>query len=372
MGQVLLKSQLQPLHLFLDKEGYLRVGGRLQHSHLPYDSKHQLILPPAHHITELITMNEHLKLLHAGPQFLSASLRQQYWMLRMKQVIRPVLHHCLPCFKLKAVASQQLMGQLPLARVTVSCLFVNAEIDYVGPFEIKSGNTRSKTITKCYVALFICMATKAIHLELVSNLTTEAFIAALKCFIARRVLIDHLYSDNGSNFVEANRELKAFFKSEEFLRQVHNYAAETQFQWHFIPPNSPHCGGLWEAGVKSLKYHWKRIVVKALLTFGEFSTLLTQVEACLNSQPLIVLSNEPNNPSYLSPGHFLIGAPLTSLPEPNFTNATMNSLSRWQRVQRFNQQLWERWSADYLNSLQQCSKWCSQQLDLQPRMLVLL
>ena len=201
----------------------------------------------------------------------------------MKQVIRPVLHRCLPCFKLKAAASQQLMGQLTLARVTVAHPFVNAGIDYVGPFEIKSGNTRSRTTTKCYIALFICMATKAIHLELVSNLTSEAFIAALKRTIARRGFIDHLYSDNGSNFVGANRELKAFFKSEEFSRQVHDYATKTQFQWHFIPPNSPHFGGLWEAGVKSLKYHWKRTVGKELLTFEEFSTLLTQVEACLNS-----------------------------------------------------------------------------------------
>jgi len=183
--QVSSKSQLQPLHPFFDKEGYFRVGGRLQHSHLPYDPKHQLILPPVHHITELIIMNEHLRL-HAGPQLLSASLRQQYWIPRMKHVIRSVLHCCLPCFKLKAAASQQLMGQLPLARVIVSHPFVNAGIDYVGPFEIKSGNTRSKTTTKCYVALFICMATKAIHLELVSNLTSEAFIAALKHFIARR------------------------------------------------------------------------------------------------------------------------------------------------------------------------------------------
>jgi hypothetical protein len=103
------------------------------------------------------------------------------------------------------------MGQLPLARVTMARPFVNAGIDYVGPFEIKSGNTRNKTTTKCYVALFICMATKAIHLELVSNLTYEAFIAALKRFIAGRGLIEHLYSDNGSNFVGANRQLKAIF-----------------------------------------------------------------------------------------------------------------------------------------------------------------
>jgi len=131
--------------------------------------------------------------------------------------------------QVKAATLQQLMGQLPLERVTVARPFLNAGIDYVGPFEIKSGNIRSKTTTKCYIALFISMATKAIHLELVSYLTSEAFIAALKCFIARRGLIDHLYSNNGSNFVGVNRELKEFFKSEEFLRQVHNYASKAQF-----------------------------------------------------------------------------------------------------------------------------------------------
>jgi len=118
--------------------------------------------------------------------------------------------------------------------------------------------------------------------------------------------------------------------------------------------------------------HWKRIVGKALLTFEGFSTLITQVEACLNSRPLTALFHEPNDPSHLSPGHFLIGAPLTPLPEPDFTNTIMNSLSRWQRVQQFNQQLWKRWSSDYLNNLQQRSKWRSQQPDLQPGMLVLL
>jgi hypothetical protein len=124
--------------------------------------------------------------------------------------------------------------------------------------------------------------------------------------------------------------------------------------------------------VKKSLYHWKIIVSKVVMTFEEFNTLITQIEACLNSRPLTALSNDPNDPRYLSPGHFLMGAPLTSLPEPDITNATMNSLSRWQRVQRFNQQLWKKWSTDYLNSLQQRTKWRNQQSDLQPGMLVLL
>ena len=122
--------------------------------------------------------------------------------------------------------------------------------------------------------------------------------------------------------------------------------------------------------MKSLKYFWKRIVSKTLLTFEKFSALFTQIEVFLNSRPLTTLSNNPNNPSYLTPDHVLIGAPLTSLPEPDFTNITI--ITRWQGFQRYSQQLWKGRSADYLNSLQQPSKWRSKQPDLQRGLLVLL
>jgi hypothetical protein len=216
------------------------------------------------------------------------------------------------------------------------------------------------------------MATKAIHLELVSNLTSKAIIAALKRFIARRVLIGHLYRDNGSSFVGANTELKAFFKSEEFLQQVHIKAGKTRLQWQFIPPNSPHFGALWEAGVKSSKYHWKRIVGKALLNFDEFSTAITQVEACWNSRPLIALSSELNDPRYLCTGHFLIGAILTSLPEPALAVQQRSACPESNEFNALISSCGKRWSADYLNNLQQSSKWRSQHPDLQPGTLVLI
>jgi hypothetical protein len=201
-GQVSSKSQLQPLHPFLDKEGYLRVGGRLQHSHLPYDSKHQLILPPAHHITELIIMNEHLRLLHAGPQILSASLRQQYWIPRMKQVICPVLHRCLPCFKLKAASSQQMMGQLPLARVTVSRPFVNAGIDYVGPFEIKSGN-------------------KTVKQDVRSTMYTHCSCMQVPLFtLLRQTQTQQVYSQNMLKFVGKCKAIPPYFLYDDLRGEI--------------------------------------------------------------------------------------------------------------------------------------------------------
>ena len=125
-------------------------------------------MPPTHHRTELITVNEHFRFLHAGPQLMSAYLRQHYWVPGINQVIRSVLHCFLSCFKLKAAASQQLMGRLPLARVGVTLQFLNTGIDFMSPFEINSGNTTRKTTAVCYVTLFISMETKAIYLELLS------------------------------------------------------------------------------------------------------------------------------------------------------------------------------------------------------------
>jgi hypothetical protein len=183
--EVRKNSELCSLYPFLDKHGLLRVGGRLTNSSLPYENYHQVILPSRHHLRELIIRAKHQRLLHAGPQYLLASLRQKYWIPRVRQVIRSVLHRCLPCFKQRAAASQQQMCQLPIARVQKAQLFVNCGVDYAAPFYVQQGSPRSKFQVKCYVFIFVCLAVTAIHLELVSNLTSDACIAALRRIIAR-------------------------------------------------------------------------------------------------------------------------------------------------------------------------------------------
>ncbi|XP_075235078.1 uncharacterized protein LOC142332516 [Lycorma delicatula] len=239
------KSELLNLHPFLDDRNIIRVGGRLNNADLEYD---QIILPPKHHLTMLIIKAEHLRLLHVAPQLLLASLRLRYWIPRARKVIRSVIHNCVTCFLFKAASANQLMGQLPKHRVEISRPFLNSGVDYAGPFQIKYWNPRSKITTKCYVAIFVCLATHAIHIELVSNLTSQAFLAALRRFSARRGHVANLYSDNGTNFVAANNELNSLRKlshDKEFNTDIENYAAKLQLKWHFIPANSHHFGGLW-------------------------------------------------------------------------------------------------------------------------------
>ncbi|KAH0818571.1 hypothetical protein GEV33_004220 [Tenebrio molitor] len=230
-----------------------------------------------------------------------------------------------------------------------------------------------KTV-KAYVALFVCLATKAIHLELVGDHTAESFKNCLKRMMARRGIVANLYSDNGTNFVGTDRELKEtyFLLQQDKVDSIKCFLADRSINWHFIPPHSPHMGGIWEAGVKSCKYHFKRIVGNALLRYEELYTLLTLIESCLNSRPITPMSNDPHDLEALTPGHFLIGAPLTAPLEPNLEETQSNRLSRWELVERLRQQWWSRWSHEYLHQLQTRAKWRSKSSDIRPDKMVVI
>ncbi|KMQ90765.1 hypothetical protein RF55_9437 [Lasius niger] len=198
----------------------------------------------------------------------------------------------------------------------------------------------------------------AVHLEVVSDYTAEAFLAALKRFVSHRGLCRTIWSDCGTNFVDADAQLRALFTvSSPERRRIIGQLAADNIQWRFNPPSTPHLGGIWEAAVKSLKHHLWRVLGDATLTFEEMSTLLTQVEACLNSRPLQALSDDPEDLAALTPGHFLVGSVLTAVPELSLLDHPPNRLTRWQLLQRMRDHFWERWSKEYLHSLTHRPKW---------------
>lgn len=195
------------------------------------------------------------------------------------------------------------------------------------------------------------MATKAVHLEVVSDMTTDAFLKAFKRFISRRGKLADVFSDNGTNFIGAHRELdelRNLFSQKEHKNKIIDKMASDRIRWHFIPPRAPHFGGLWEAAVKSFKQHFYKTASDAALTFEEASMLITQIESILNSKPLTAMSSDPNDVNYLFAGHFLIGSTITSYLEPEITHLKINQLSRWQRLEQIRQHFWKRWSAEYL------------------------
>ena len=192
--------------------------------------------------------------------------------------------------------------------------------------------------------------------------------------MSRRGKVSHMYSNNGTNFLEANKELlilKTLFDSQEFSNNVINALANQQITWHFITPRSPHMEGLWESAVKSTKYHLKRVIGATLLNYDDMNSVLTMIEACLNSRPLSPLSNDPSDLEPLTPGYFLIGEALNTPPEPDITHIPVNRLSRYQLTEQIKQSFWKRCSQEVLYQLQQRIKWTNSQTR-QPHIEVLV
>lgn len=369
-------SRLKTLDPFIDSQGLMRVGGRLANSNLPYDAKHQLLLNPHHALTRLIILNEHHRHLHSGSQTILSATRQRFWILNGRSTIRNIISKCVTCFRVKPRILQQKMANLPTDRVNQNRSFYIVGIDFAGPFNIKDGKLRNRSIIKAYLCVFVCFTTKAVHLELVSDLSAKSFLNALKRFTSRRGLCKRIYSDNGTNFVRADKEIKELYSAlKKFVneQEIIDWFLQNQIEWKFNPPYSPHRGGLWEAAVRQAKFHLKRIVGKLTLTFEDLYTVVTQIEAIMNSRPLFPLSNDPNDFSVLTPGHFLIGQSLCSLPESDITKLPENRLKQYQILQQTVQLFWKKWSHDYLHQLQQRSKWCNTSPEsLQENSMVLL
>ncbi|XP_034942904.1 uncharacterized protein [Chelonus insularis] len=343
---------------FIDNQRLLRIGGQLRNSLLPMNSKHPYILPANSRLSLLIIRDAHEQTLHGSTQKTLAFIRQTFWIIGGRSPIRSFIRKCPRCIRYRAQAASHIMGQLPTSRVTPGRAFLHTGIDYAGPFIVKTWRGRAAKTYKAWVSLFICMSTSAIHLKLVTDYSTEAFIAAYKRFTARRGICATLSSDCGTNFKGADAHLRQFFDQQsKELNQISSILSNSGTKWIFNPPSSPHFGGKWEAGVKSMKYHLPRIVGDTQLTYEELSTVLCQIEGILNSRPLCPLTDDPNDLEVLTPGHFLVGHSLNLIPEPNVQYLKTSRLSRWQHLCYMTQSFWEKWSKEYLQRFSATYKW---------------
>ncbi|CAK9796155.1 hypothetical protein ANTPLA_LOCUS669 [Anthophora plagiata] len=329
---------------------------------MKYDRKHPLLLSNSHPITNLIIRHHHSHQAHAGILATLNAIRQRYWPINGKTRMKTIIRQCITCFRARPKIPEYPMGNLPKPRITLTRPFLTTGIDYCRPFFIKERRFRNIKKIKCYVAVFICLSTKAVHLELVSDLTTNAFLAALRRFFARRGKAMDIYSYNGSNFVCANREMKGMYQiimSETHNKIIKHHLADDRINWHFIPPRAPHFGGIWEVAVKYFKTHTLKLLKNTLLTYEllTFTTCLTEIEAILNSRPLTLLSSDPTDLTALTPAHFLTGDSLTSMPERDFSETKAGRLSSWQQIKQIKQHFWARWHKEYLNELTVRQKW---------------
>lgn len=357
------KGHLTPLKAltpFIDVQGFVRVGGRLAHSSLSYSKKHPILIPGKSHLAKLICEYYHYVLLHAGPLAMRAQIQLKFWIPGIGVLLRSVIFKCNKCYRFKCKPSVPIMSDLPPSRFSQLRPFIHVGCDFAGPVILKESRRPKARTHKAWFCVFVCFATKAIHLEIVSDLTTDAYIAALERFIGRRGLCIRIQTDCGTNFVGAARQLKEMYN---FLKEscdvITERLSEKKIEWVFNPPAAPHFGGIHEAAVKSMKYHLNRVVGDHIFTFEELATLLCRVEAVCNSRPLcgVVAKTPQDDLEYLSPGHFLIGSTMLSLPEGNILDVAVNRLNRWQLIQQNVQRFWKVWSSAYLQTLIPRKKW---------------
>jgi len=248
------------------------------------------------------------------------------------------------------------MGNLPEYRIKESPPFKHTGIDYAGPIRLKACGSAKNTTISGYIAIFVCMVTRAVHIEVVSSLKTDAFISAFNRFQARRGNCTNLYSDNAGTFIgSANK-----------LEQIHNsWTSDTTIKelstkgikWTFITPKAPHQGGIWEAAIKSAKHHMHRVTKSALLTFEEFTTVMAQIEACLNSRPLYALSDDPADQRVITPADIIGSGPILTPLVNREVLEKVNLTNKYRFMEGMVNDFWQKWKLDYISSLQNLHKW---------------
>ena len=370
-------SKLKALHPLLDHNQLLRVGGRLSNSTLSKSQQHPIIADARDPFIQKYFRHLHTTLCHCGPSLLLCSVGAKLHVLGAGRLSRAVCSKCVTCRRRQLHLQHQLMGELPAPRVTPTAPFTHTGMDFAGPFTLKKGHVRRPATVEVHICVFICMTFKAVHLEVVSDQTTAAFKAALHRFVSRRNCPIHLYSDNGPNFTGAKNELKRLYKS---LRQQesdeeiqHFLSTHHNITWHNSPPVSPHFGGLWESAVKGMKKHLKKVMGNTLLTFEEMTTITCQVEACMNSRPLLPLtSHSQDGLVTLTASHFLLFRSPSAYPEDPRIPDRPDLLKKWNQCQAMVHHFWTRWSKEYLNSLQARTKWQTAKPNLQPEDIVIL
>ena len=300
IGQKHLSDVEKHLDIFIDEDKIIRCQGRLKNSCLKFETRHPVLLPREHHITSLIIWECHKNVLHNGTNQTLQELRTRFWIVKGRQLVKKTIYKCKLCKKLQGLSyGMPQQSQLPRFRVEDKHPFTTVGIDFAGPLYAKNS---SGTNQKVYVALFTCGISRAVHLELVSDLSVESFLLCFRRFIGRRGMPEVIVTDNAKTFTAFSKTLKRVLQSSD--AQV--YLAQKGVKWIFNLAKAPWWGGFYERLIKSTKFCLRKCIGKASLSVEELQTVLIEIENVLNSRPLTYLYPESLEEP-LTPSHLLTG-----------------------------------------------------------------
>ena len=343
------------LRLFLDEDHLLRCGGRIHNAPISNTAKFPILLPPKHILTSLIIQSVHLQLFHSGTNVTLTTIRQRFWIPSGRQRVKSLLCQCVICRK-HCGKPYPIPDPPPLPEIrTRECEpFAITGLDFSGAMYVRDSNTEAKV----YVCLFTCATTRAIHLEIVTDLSVETFLLAFRRFVSRRSLPEILVSDNASTYIAAAEELTKLLQSDHLTELL----GKQGVQWRFIPKRAPWYGGWWERLIGLTKMALKKVLGRSRVTLTVLQTLITEVEAILNDRPLTCVPSDMSDPEPLTPSQLLHGRRIVSLPhqvvtEQDLDDPTFGDSSEVNRRARLLSallsQFWSRWRHEYLTSLRE-------------------
>ena len=304
-----MSGSIYKLRPWLDKRGIFRVGGRLEYAPINFQAKHQILLPSNHHLSGLIIMEHHELVGYFGQEYVLASLRQRFWIVKGRATVRRVIGRCLTCRRQNAVRGQQLMASLPEDRLTPDQpRFASVGIDFFVPFYVK----QRRSIVKHYGCLFTCLTIRAAHIEATESLDTDSYVNELRRFINRRGHPKIIRSDNSINLCAGEREIREAINDWNH-RKIEKFLQQRNIDWRFNPPRASLMGGVWERIIRSARKVLGSLLRDQLVSGEALRTVTTEVESVLNSHPSIPNSNNPTDFEALTPNYLLLLRPNCSL-----------------------------------------------------------
>ena len=358
-----LKNQLNPT---LHENGIVRVHGRLHNAQLSEDTITPILLPRGTIFTSMVIQDIHERLFHTGVSHTLAMIRYKYWIPQGRSEVKKVLRNCLVCTKHQGGPYKtKPMSPWPKTKVCESPAFTNTGLDYFGPLYVKNGNS----FTKTWVCIFTCVAVRAIHLELVEDMSGNEFIEALRRFVSRRGKPKRIISDNAKQFKLAKNTIDLAWAELIHDPEVLSHASKHKIDWSFIVELSPWMGGFYERLIGVVKRCLRKSISKLTLTSSQLRTILAEIEAVVNTRPLVYVGEDIDQQTVITPAHFtsinpkigiMIDTHSDELNDPNYTDVKKDSskeiLDKWKKGQRHVERFWQLWRNDYLLSLRERSQ----------------
>lgn len=324
--------------------------------------KPQALLPLNHAYTRLLMKEAHCKSGHRGRDASLAWFRQHYWVSQGAKAIKSTVVSCQLCKRRAPTLLNQRMGQLPMARLKLSPPFTNVMVDFFGPFFVR-GEVQKRTTGKAYRVILTDLGSRAVHIEGCFGYDTGSFLLSLKRFVSIRGWPSHIYSDQESQVIAANKELKTMWKSIDKAR-INKTSATSGTKWHFGPADSPWNQGAVESLVKSAKRGFKLCMGEKRVSPCEFMTICYDVANMMNERPLGVFPSQDSDINVLTPNMLLLGRATadTVIDRHHGTDSTQ---ARYELVSSITQKFWEKWKELYAPSLVTQSKWQKTKPNLQ-------